>query len=312
MLSILAGFKKFLIGTKRVKMQYLAEGTKVKKSDIETRLDSIEDLPTLPIVLRQLQKFMHNPQSNMRQIADIVAQDQALTSRTIRLVNSAYYGLMSRVSSINQAIVILGLNTLNNLMVGLSVVKMFEKGKKTGFDHEAFWQHAFGTALISRGIAIGINYKEPEDCFIAGLLHDMGRLVMEQHLHHDFIKACAASKDAGTALSLEEQAAFGANHAEAGAFLAKKWRIPEALLAAIQYHHSLSRIPSVLLEHKRLVGIVAKANQLANRFDIGDSGENNVAPDSDFASLKFGSLDVDGIVEMARADVLLTIQEWRK
>ena len=284
----------------------------MKKSSLEMRLASIDNLPTLPVVVLQLQKLMHNPKSNIKQIASIVGKDQALTSKTIRLVNSAYYGLMNRVSSINQAIVILGLNTLNNLIIGLSVVKMFEKIENIGFDHEAFWNHSFGTALLSKGIAVELKYKELEDCFIGGLLHDLGRLVMEQYMHSDFMKAYIASKEAGTALIMEEQAVFGASHADIGVFLARKWHIPDALIAAIHYHHSLSGIPTTFLKHKKLIGIVAKANQLANKFNIGDSGENNVAPDTDFEPQLPVSIDYKGIVEMAQADVLLTIQEWMK
>ena len=284
----------------------------MNEENIQARLESIDALPTLPLVLVQLQKLMRNPKSNMGQIASVVSKDQALTSKTIRLVNSAYYGLMSRISSIRQAIVILGLNAVNNLMIGLSVIRIFEKKGYIGFDHEAFWEHSFGTALIAKGIAVELHYKEPEDCFIGGLLHDLGRLVMEQYMHKDFIKAYTTSRKNRTSLLQEEQSIFGASHADVGVFLAKKWLLPDYLTAVIACHHSYPEVSESVSVHKGLIAIVVKANQLANKFGIGDSGENNVAPDTDFITQLPASIDYNGIVEMAQADVLLTIQEWMK
>ena len=105
---------------------------------LEERLNGIEGLPTLPLVLQQIQKVMKNPRSSIAQIASVIMKDQSLVSRVIRLVNSAWYARSTRVSSVLQAIVTLGLKTLNNLMIGLSVVKMFDQSGRGEYDHEKF------------------------------------------------------------------------------------------------------------------------------------------------------------------------------
>lgn len=243
--------------------------------ELEIKLSSIEQLPALPLVLRQVQKIMDNPKSNMNQIAMVIAKDQALASKTIKLVNSAFYGMSKPVSSITQAIVILGLNTVTNLMLGLSVIKMFPRDSKTAFNHEDFWEHCFGTALIAKAIAQERNYHDKDECFIAGLLHDLGRLIFDQFLHEQFAKALTVAKMKNIALSRLEQIVFGADHAFTGALLARRWRLPESIHAAIKFHHIPESIPKEYSQYSQIVKIITTANRIANRENIGNSGEND-------------------------------------
>jgi Predicted signal transduction protein len=210
----------------------------MEKTDILKKLDQIENLPTLPVIVQQVQKLIENPNSNMSQIALVITRDQSIAARVIRLVNSAFYGLGNKISSIQQAIMLLGLNTVKNLVIGVSVVKTFEGvHNATLFDREKFWLHSFACATGARLIAKKMDRIEPEDFFMAGLLHDIGILVLDQFFHEEFIRVVQQTVRTKTELTEVEKSVFGVTHCEIGEFMAAKWRIPEYLAIAIRHHH---------------------------------------------------------------------------
>ncbi|MBD3320686.1 MAG: HDOD domain-containing protein [Chitinivibrionales bacterium] len=242
---------------------------------IEEKLGQIENLPTLPMVLRQIRKVMNNPNSSMVNVAAVVAKDQALATRTIRLVNSAYYARRTRVPSIQQAIVVLGLKTLHNLMLGLSLVKMFRNARPFGFTIDDFWQHSFAVALLSKKIApLSGEDIDPEEYFIAGLLHDMGRLALEQFLHEDFEKALKKAAVDKTSLRKNEKEVLGFDHADAGAWLAARWDLHEKLISALKYHHRPFELPSEYARYEKFIQVIACANDICTAESIGNSGES--------------------------------------
>jgi putative nucleotidyltransferase with HDIG domain len=277
---------------------------------IEKKLGNIENLPTLPIVIRQIQKIMSNPNSNMNQIAAVVAKDQALASKTIRLVNSAYYGLRTRIPSISQAIVVLGLNTLNNLMLGLSVVKTFEKSAMLGFDSLKFWEHCFGTALLSKKLAGKIGYSDPEECFIAGLLHDMGRLVLQQFLNTEFERALQKSESDKKPLFLVEKGMIGFDHSQVGMWLAEKWNLPEMLKVTIRFHHEPRLLPQEYKRYSQLLSIIAYANYQCGIASIGNSGDQ-VYPGIVLPDLKLPPESVcKKLTEEVKIEIVSLIAQW--
>lgn len=278
---------------------------------LDQKLGSIENLPALPMVLRQIQKVIQNPSSSMDQIAAVVAKDQALASRTIRLVNSAFYGMRERITSISHAIVVIGLNTLNNLMIGLSVVKLFKNSKFLGFDPEKFWKHSFGTALIAKELIKDVRPKDAEMFFISGLLHDMGRLVLDQHLHIEFSESLRRARNDSKPLHECEKAMLGFDHADAGAWLGQKWGLPEPLIAGIGYHHQQA-VPEALREHGELARMTGIANRLSLSAGIGASGDNG-SPSSAISPIEGKSnKQIQEIIESVRNEVKKTMDEWNK
>jgi putative nucleotidyltransferase with HDIG domain len=277
------------------------------------QLEEIEQLPTLPLVLRQLHKIMRNPRSNMNQIAAVIAKDQALASSTIRLVNSAYYGLRNRVSSINQAIVILGLNTLHSLMLGLSVIKLFpvQQGHQN-FNHEQFWKHSFGTALLARSIAKIQNYSEPEDCFVGGLLHDIGKLIAEQFFHDSYCAALQLMHERNLPLLTAEKLVLGATHDNCGLVVARRWQLPDVLAAIIGYHHFADSQEEQYIEYKLPVQIVACADMLAHRHGLGMLQIHSPSPIDTLKELGLSGSVAETMATQAVKEVDAVIQEWRK
>jgi len=208
------------------------------KSQVLEKLELIENLPTLPVIVQQIQKLIESPNSNMSQIATIITRDQSIAARVVRLVNSAFYGIGKKISSIQQAIMLLGLNTVKNLVIGVSVVKTFEESNNASlFDRQKFWLHSFGCATGARLLAKNLNLDEPEDYFMAGLLHDIGILVLDQFFHEEFIDIVQQTVKTKGELSLVETSVLGVTHGEIGEFMANKWRIPEFMKIAIRHHH---------------------------------------------------------------------------
>lgn len=278
---------------------------------IGKRLESIDGLPTLPLVLRQIQKVMNNERTGMAQIAAVVAKDQALTSRAIRLVNSAWYGRTTRVTSIQQVLVTLGLKTLNTLMIGLTVTRMFDSNGNTGFDAHAFWEHSFGTALLAKKIAQEVEKGcDAEECFVAGLLHDMGRLVLEQFFHEEFIAVLAHMRETNRTLYQSEKDVFGFSHSDAGAWLGNKWNIPRQLVLAMEFHHATWYPSDLLPVEKQLIRTVSIANELCLAGNIGSSGEKATSPAAVPSGNGWSTEICHRLIRESRLEVSSTIQQW--
>ena len=276
---------------------------------LDQKLGTVKNLPTLPLVLRQVQKVMHDPKSTMVQIAAVVATDQALTSRTMRLVNSAFYGMRERVTSISHGIVILGLNALNSLMIGLSVVKLFKDSSITGFEPAKYWEHCFGTALLAKYMAEALGKKDMEQFFTAGLLHDLGKIVLDQFLHDEFSQALLCVKKRKMRLFECEKTIIGFDHGDVGAWLGQKWGLPEAFIASMGCHHG-RRLPEALREFQEDVRLVRAANELCNGADIGASGDLYHALPDHVSVEGLNDLGIKDLIDRARSEVKATMLEW--
>jgi HD-like signal output (HDOD) protein len=283
----------------------------INVSNVESRLNSVENLPSLPVVIQQIQKAIANPKNSMAQISNIIEKDQGLSVRTLKLVNSAYYGLREQVTSIKKAIVILGLETLHNLMLGLSVINLFGREKNTVFKHDDFWEHALACAMLSREIGKIAKYEELDHCFISGLLHDVGKLIFEQFLHEEYIRVLEITQKNKKPLVPFENSVFKFNHCDVGAFIAMRWKLPIHLLIVIKYHHFLNSLPPEFLKYKTLLTIVSKSNQLCHLHNFGDS--MNIFYDSDnmFQFLKIDSKDIEEIVTNIRGEIKSTLKQWQ-
>ncbi|MBU1863471.1 MAG: HDOD domain-containing protein [Candidatus Omnitrophica bacterium] len=243
--------------------------------DIQKVIGRIDKLPTLPHVVTTLTDLIRNPNTSAADIHQVISKDQSLSSRILRLVNSAFYGFSERISSISHAIVILGFNTVKNVALTASVFEMFPKESKEDvpFDRKAFWLHSFACASTTRLIARKVRIATIEDMFIAGLLHDVGKLVLDQFVHDKFVEIvkCVKAKN-NLIMDAEAEILEGIDHSRIGGWLAAQWKLPSALVQIIGLHHQ----PELGEDLMKPIACVHLADILIRSLDIGNGGDKKI------------------------------------
>jgi two-component system response regulator HydG len=216
-----------------------------------------EDLPSLPHVVAKVVSIAASPEASVAEIAAVVEKDAALAARVLRVVNSPFYGLLSRIGSLQQAVAYLGLRTLRSLCLGLSIGGLF-RGLKV--ELEEFWRHSLFCAVSARQMAPRRGV-EPEEAFVAGLLQNIGLLVAFKHLPPETVHGLFPHTYCLDTLA-EEQAELGCDHTVLGELLAQRWNLPESMVAPLRFHHS-PELLDTLPEHPRAMAeVVCAANDL--------------------------------------------------
>jgi len=234
------------------------------------KLDRIEDLPTLPAVAMEVNKMLLDYDTTIKKLSDTIEKDQAVVSKILKLVNSAFFGLRGKISNISHAIVVLGFNTIRNAVVSISIIDAFSvKEGLDGFDITDFWKHSLAVAVTSKYLAEKTGIHPADDCFVAGLLHDMGKIVLLQHFKDLFQKVWQAVKENNLSFYEAEKREIPVDHARIGGHLARKWQLPTALVDAIQYHHAVR--PNADDQH--LLMIIHAADIIVNVY-AKDSKDN--------------------------------------
>ncbi len=235
--------------------------------------EKISSLPTLPKVISEITTLMQNPRTSAEEVGKAITMDQSLASKVLRLVNSAFYGFPGRVNTITHAIVILGFNTVKNIVLTASVFdKLGGKGQTGSFDLEKFWLHSIATGVIAKEIAKKVNFRSAEESFLAGLLHDIGKVILFKFLPDEFNSVQIMLQQEPMLFLDAEKKATGISHNEIGGWLAAKWNLPEDLTAAITYHHS----PALASQHRTMVYAVHAADIIARSLCIGNPGDKRI------------------------------------
>jgi HD-like signal output (HDOD) protein/signal transduction histidine kinase len=224
-----------------------------------SRIEASRNLPSLPHILLQLIDVCNRPDKGIRELAKVINQDPSLSERILRLVNSAYYSLKQKISSIDQALLLLGMDAVKNIAISSSVYQVFNRpARKSAFDLKLFWWHSLSCAVIARILARKTQYHSPDEAFLAGLLHDIGKIVLWVNFEQEYERLLKSSGPRGAAL-LEAERRLGSTHAEAGAWLIRRWDLRSFLPDALLYHHDP---PERVLHSFPLVQIVFAANLL--------------------------------------------------
>jgi len=251
-------------------------------------VDGIGNLPTPPEVFSQIVKAVDNPYSSAYSVAKLMSEDPGMSASVLRVTNSAFYSLATPVTSVKQAVVVIGLDAVKSLVVSASIVDMF-KGDQVGRDfQDTFWRHSLAAAFGARTLLRSIRPTDIAACeraFTGGLLHDIGKMALYLHNPAAY-QAVAKQAQAGIEQELEaERKAFGFDHAQVGCALTLKWNLPEDLSLAIGHHHD----PLTLQEGHLLVDVLHVADALSYHL-LADGGEDFAAP-----AIKPGVFDRSGL-----------------
>lgn len=210
---------------------------------MDERLDAlvrqVRDLPALPDAVVRVMHLTDDPKSGIADVAKVLISDQALAARVLKLANSAFYGSSRRIATISEAVVILGMRTTRNLVMASGCQEMLEN-EVAGYclPRGALLRHSLACASVAQALAKRVKYRGTEEAFVAGLLHDLGKVVMNLYLRDQFIQVLIQVAAGKMAYSEAERAVFSFDHAEAGAYLLERWNLPASLVAAVRYHHA--------------------------------------------------------------------------
>ena len=221
----------------------LALHASVRSPEVRRLVESVESLPTLPEVYLELVQAMNDPKAGVDHAGRVIASDLGMSAKVLQLVNSAFFGLPVRVRDVPQAVALLGLGVIRPLVLSTGVFRQFETRDLGGLSLRRLTAHSLRVATHARDLADRHAAKcdgDPADFFLAGMLHDVGRLVLAQARPGDYAQVCRDTRRDPTALADREREAFGATHAEVGGALLQLWGLPSFLVEAVAFHHTPS------------------------------------------------------------------------
>lgn len=275
--------------------------------DLRAITRKINELPTLPQVVTVILSLIDSPDSSAEDINKVMEKDPALVGKILKLVNSAYYGLPNKVSSVRQSIVILGFSTVKSLAISASVFDMFDQSRSTAFNREAFWSHSIGCACVSRLVGHREAGVDEETAFVVGLLHDIGKLVIDQYAPAEFDATVNLAKEKSLSFyEAEKLVLVDTNHAEVGAWVGEQWGLSPELVGAIRNHHSVSTVEDHAT--KSLAAICRFANFICHKRGVGASGNYNVPqldPDA-WAALSIKKEELPKMIEAINGELART------
>ena len=271
---------------------------------IERLFSQIGDVSSLPAVALEIMELADDPKTGAEDLLDAVRGDPALSMRLMRTVNSAYYGLQEKVADLKQAITLLGFTEVRNLAMTAYLARLFRDTESHGvYSRRELWNHMVGTAMVARLTAETCGHVKPQEAYLAGLLHDVGLILIDQYLHKPFCRVIDTLRE-DVPVCDAEMRILGFDHATLGAYVASQWNLPKNLVATIGYHHCPMQYEG---EHRALVSVVSLANFFCHMKDLPSLGVRNVSmpPVELFVELGLQRPHITMIAEQL-GDVLLT------
>ena len=234
--------------------------------------NAVDGMPAFPKSVQKILELTRDLNCTPRDLVQVIEKDPVVTVKILKVVNSAYYRLPKQITSISHAVVYLGFNTIKNLALSIAAIGMLSKHNDAGFDVDQYLLHSLSTAGIAKLLALQLDDADPMDCFIAGLLHDFGKVVFAQFLPHEFKQALSISQTNGSSLHEALRQIIGADHAVVGAMLVKKWRFAPDLIDTIAHQYDTEN------KHTALFACVFTANQISKHLNFGFGGNPCVYP----------------------------------
>ena len=265
------------------------------REDVRLAIRNIKNLPTLPAIVGRILEVADDASASARELAEIIQHDQSVSAKVLNLANSAFYGFSRRIATIPQAVVVLGFDTVKSLALGVSVFQsLSQKVGRMSFDREKFWVHSVGCAAAAKIVAKNLGLRDVGTPFVGGLLHDIGKVILDTHFNERYQEAMAEMIEEGRSAVDVEMDVLSIDHAEVGGWLAARWKFPDSLVAPIAYNHNLLGAHGEGLNYAVMVHL---ANYLTKLNGIGLNCESGLIEPSDMVErvLGIGPLKVNAI-----------------
>jgi putative nucleotidyltransferase with HDIG domain len=260
-----------------------------ENSDIYRRLHAMKSLQTQPAVIARITRMLRNPATNAEELGLAIRTDQVLASRVLKLVNSAFYGFPGKIGSISHAVVLLGFSTVKNIVLTASVLDIFKTDGGGKFNARGIWKHSLACGVAAQSLARAVGYRFQEECFVAGLLHDIGKVVLFQTAPDEFASVVENAAETKTLFYDSECKLLGINHQEIGGILIEQWRLPAKILSAVSSHHNP---PPPDGDDAQLTAIVHCADIFARALGYGSGGDQKIPMVNDKV---WDALKLDGV-----------------
>ncbi len=271
---------------------------------IEELVEGVQDLVPLPKAYIRIQELVNDPDSSLEDVTKVIANDAALTSRILRIANSAYMGLASKVDTVGRAVQVLGLNQVHDLALAGAAVGSLTKIKVPALDINDFWRRSVYCAVVARIICKQRQLGSPERLFVSGLLHDIGHLLLAYREPEKHAELRASSIETGRPMAVIEQQELGFTYAELGAALLKNWQLPDAIVAPVQHHvRSLGEVSADQVAEVAVLNVSAVICRAA----VWHCEADEPVPEFDPIALQLNAIDderTESIMREADEDVI--------
>jgi len=236
------------------------------KITLEELAQKVKELPALPAVVQKVMELVEDPRSSVQDIEAVLKKDQGLTAEVLRLANSAFYGIPRRISTVSEATVFLGFKTVKSVVLTASCRSMMQR-KLSGYflERGELWKHSLSAALAAQLLSKKAKFPHPETAYTAGLLHDIGKLILDTYLKENYQEVLKLVEEGEVTFLEAEEEILGFNHAAVGARLAERWGFPPSLTEAIGMHHQ----PEKGSEDPTLCAIVHLADWMSVTLGLG-------------------------------------------
>ncbi|MFZ5805961.1 MAG: HDOD domain-containing protein [Verrucomicrobiota bacterium] len=247
-------------------------------SAISSKLDQLASaIPSLPGVIHEVKKALSDFDNPLTTIEQVLNKDPAFAARVLKLANSAYHSFSFKISTISQALMMVGLSELRSLLMATSMIRVFKGIKNPGVNMTSFWRHSVACGICARQLAVKQRELNAEEYFMMGLMHDLGRLILFCSMPEKMEQACDMAKEKRISITDAELKVFSFNHADLSAQVLKEWKLPESLFEVVRMHHR----PNPSSAHHRPALIIHIADIIVDSMALGDSGEGIIAPATD-------------------------------
>ncbi len=273
---------------------------------VASAIADLGEIATLPEVTVRIIQIVENPKSTARDLHDVIKNDPALSTRLLKVVNSAFYGLPGQISSVDRAIVLLGLSAVKNISIAASMTHMFKSGSSVeGLSGIEMWRHSVAVGVASRLLTTAQGRPAVEESFLAGLIHDLGLMIERQVFGKQLGEVIAKHNTQGGSFCQLEQEIIGADHQAFGMALASKWRFPTGLCTAIGYHH---RPMDLAPANRELSVLIHVADVLACKSGLGFSATaiRDEYTEEMIGLLKLNQEAIDGVADSLPEQVSIT------